>query len=87
LDQCDLIVTAVTLALHFAIGLEKKIVLFNNIFNRYEFELYGLGEIIEPNLPCLGCYKSSCDQGCMAMINPAKVFAICKRLLKSSRRD
>jgi ADP-heptose:LPS heptosyltransferase len=86
LDQCDLIVTAVTLALHLAIGLGKKIVLFNNIFNRYEFELYGLGEIIEPNLPCQGCFKSSCDQGCMAMIDPSKVFAICKGLLKSSRR-
>ena len=56
MNQCDLIVTAVSMALHIAIALNKKLVLFNNIFNRNEFELYGLGEIIEPEVKCLGCF-------------------------------
>lgn len=32
-DQCHLVVTAVTMAMHLAIGLKKRTVLFNNIFN------------------------------------------------------
>jgi len=56
-NQCDLIVTGVTMALHLAIGLKKKVVLFNNIFNPKEFELYGRGEIIQPQKPCK-CYFS-----------------------------
>jgi len=64
LNQCDLIVTSVSMALHVAIGLNKKVVLFNNIFNRNEFEMYGLGEIIEPDVDCLGCFKNKFDSKC-----------------------
>ena len=51
------IVSAVTMAMHLAIGARTPLVLLNNIFNRYEFELYGRGEIIEPPTPC-DCYSS-----------------------------
>jgi len=81
-DQCDLVVTSVTMALHLAIGLGKKIVLLNNTFNRWEFELYNLGEIIEPDVPCLGCYKSVCNKSCMEKIEPKRVFLSCVKLLK-----
>ena len=64
MSYCDVVVTAVTMALHIAIGLEKKIVLLNNIFNRYEFYLYGLGSIVEPDVPCKACYKQSFDSRC-----------------------
>ena len=57
-DQCDLVITAVTMAMHITIGLGKKIVLFNNIFNRHEFEMQidyikyskldGYGTLIRP---------------------------------------
>ncbi|MBM4283646.1 MAG: glycosyltransferase family 9 protein [Deltaproteobacteria bacterium] len=72
---CDLVVTGVTLALHLALGLQKRVVLMNNIFNRHEFELFGLGEILEPELSCLGCFKSTCSLNCMALITPDQVFA------------
>ena len=78
---CDLIVTGVTLALHLALGLGKKVVLFNNIFNRHEFELFGLGEIIEPPLDCLGCFKGKCETNCMAMITPEVVLEAISGLL------
>jgi len=85
-DNCDLIVTSVTLALHIAIALEKKIILINNIFNKCEFNLYGLGEIIEPDVLCLGCYKTACDKKfngkkCMELIKPNLIFETCKKLL------
>lgn len=61
---CDLVVTSVTMALHIAIGLKKKIVLLNNIFPSCEFYLYNLGTILEPPIDCLGCYKTAFDQNC-----------------------
>lgn len=87
-NQCDLIITTVTMALHVAIGLKKNIVLFNNIFNKHEFEMYGLGKILEPDVPCLDCYKSSCSRnfdgkGCMDLITVYDVLKKCKQILHS----
>jgi len=84
MNQCDLIVTAVSMALHIAIALNKKVVLFNNIFNRNEFELYGRGEIIEPPVECLGCFRGKCSQNCMDLIKPSQVFETCQRVLHKS---
>lgn len=64
MSRCDLIVTSVTAALHIAIGLRRKIVLLNNIFPANEFHLYGLGEILEPDIPCKKCYKAAFDNAC-----------------------
>jgi heptosyltransferase-2 len=80
-DQCDLVVTAVTMATHIAIGLGKKIVLFNNIFNRHEFELYGLGEILEPAIKCDCFFARECPHHSMEHIYVPTVFATCERLL------
>jgi heptosyltransferase-2 len=74
LDQCALIVTTVTMAFHLAIGLKKKVVLLNNIFNRNEFEMYGRGVILEPSKPCLCCFKNECSEPCMELIHPKKVY-------------
>ncbi len=64
IDNCDAVITPVTMALHIAIGLSKQVVLLNNIFNKYEFHLYGRGTIIEPDLNCLGCYKKDFGLQC-----------------------
>jgi ADP-heptose:LPS heptosyltransferase len=84
IDQCDLVVTAVTMALHLAIGLKKKIVLFNNIFNSQEFELYGRGVILEPSKPCQCCFKNDCPEPCMELIPPDRVFHAVRRLVGGS---
>jgi len=83
IDQCDLVVTGVTLAMHLAIGLGKKIVLFNNVFNPRKFELYSLGVIIEPKVLCIGCFKPSCTESCIEKNDPKRVFLACDILLKS----
>ena len=80
-DQCSLVVTAVTMAMHITIGLNKKIVLFNNIFNRHEFELYGLGEILEPDFACTCFYSPVCVNNCMQYITVDRVFKTCSTLL------
>jgi heptosyltransferase-2 len=62
-SACDLIVTQVSMMMHIATALAKKMVLMNNIFNRHEFELYGRGEIIEPRSACECYYGNSCKRG------------------------
>ena len=80
-DQCDVVITSVTMALHVAIGLAKPVVLFNNVFNRNEFELYGRGEILEPDVGCLGCYRRICEMECMRHISVKRVVEACLRWL------
>jgi len=84
MNQCDLVVTSVSMALHVALGLGKKLVLFNNVFNRREFELYGLGEILEPEgYDCIGCFRTRCDIACMESILPGQVLESVGRLLQA----
>lgn len=79
-DQVDLVVTAVTMAMHITIALEKKIVLFNNIFNKNEFELYGLGKILEP--PNCACYYANeCEKECMSKISVEEVEETIQNLI------
>jgi heptosyltransferase-2 len=86
-NQCDLVVTAVTMALHIAIGLGKRVILFNNIFNKHEFELYGLGEILEPAGGCTCYYAPVCTdprhapKGCMPALGVGDVVRSVTRLL------
>jgi heptosyltransferase-2 len=82
-NRCDLVVTSVTMALHIAVGLRKKVVLFNNIFNAREFELYGLGEILEPEFACDCYYSPTCPNNCMQYIRVERVATACARLLAS----
>lgn len=83
-NQCDLVVTGVTMAMHITLGLEKKIVLFNNIFNSSEFELFGLGEIIEPDKKCKCFYSPVCtnpNYNCMDYISVDRVLKLINKLL------
>ena len=88
-DQCHLIVTAVTMAMHVAIGLGKKLVLFNNVFNRHEFELYGLGTILEPEGGCTCYYTPTCTDprfqpsGCMKTLSVDSAFRAVQNLLRT----
>jgi ADP-heptose:LPS heptosyltransferase len=84
ISACDLVVTGVTLAMHLALGLKKKLVLFNNIFNRNEFELFGRGTIIEPPVDCLGCFKNVCETNCMSLISPGLVCEEVELLLSDN---
>lgn len=84
LNKVDLLVTGVTMALHIGIGLKKQIVLFNNIFNPYEFDLYGRGVIIQPDKECKCFFKGKCDNPdyfCMDFLYPQKVFDEIQKLI------
>ncbi len=75
IDQCNIVVTAVTMAMHLAIGLQKPLVLFNNTFNEHEFELYGRGVILKPEFDCSCYYSPVCPNNCMQYLRVETVFA------------
>ncbi len=84
MNECDVVVTAVTMAMHIAIGLRKKLVLFNNIFNPREFELYGRGEILAPAKECTCFFRPTCvnnEYRCMEHLAPETVLAAVQRCL------
>ncbi|MHB8079470.1 MAG: glycosyltransferase family 9 protein, partial [Candidatus Krumholzibacteriia bacterium] len=74
-DGCDVVVTAVTMAMHQAIGLRKRLVLINNIFNPAEFELYGRGVIVQPAQPCSCYFQPRCraETFCLETLAPETV--------------
>lgn len=74
LNECDTIVTAVTMAMHLAIGLKKELILFNNIFNKNEFYLYNRGTILEPEFDCNCYYTPVCPNNCMQYLYPQSVL-------------
>ncbi len=69
--QCDVVVTGDTLAMHLALATQRRVVVLFGPTSAPEIELYGLGEKIVPDLPCLGCYKPSCglQPNCMDLIS------------------
>lgn len=89
IERCQCIVSAVTMAMHLAIGARTPLVLLNNIFNRHEFELYGRGEIVEPPTPCDCYYDGVCRTGrkCINEILPDAVFGAILRSLKPNRAE
>lgn len=70
---CDLIVTQVSMMMHIATALQKKLVLVNNIFNRHEFYMYHRGIIVTPPNGCDCYYGTTCkrEKCCMEDITPA----------------
>ena len=84
MNKCDLVVSQVTMGMHIALGLGKKLVLMNNIFNKNEFELYGLGKIVEPERECKCFFRPVCinpDYRCMELIKPETIYNSVNELL------
>jgi len=84
-NNCDIVVTQVTMGLHIAIALNKYVVLLNNIFNPNEFELYNNGEIISPRKPCKCFFRPECintEYKCMDSLLPEDIFNSIKKFPK-----
>jgi ADP-heptose:LPS heptosyltransferase len=74
-NNCDVIITQVTMMMHIATALKKKMVLMNTIFNPFEFELCGRGILVGPPSPCQCYFGNSCqfEAPCMLSIQSAEV--------------
>lgn len=81
-SACDIVVTQVSMMMHIATALQKKMVLMNNIFNKHEFYLYNRGVIVEPKTGCDCFYGNSCkrDKTCMYDLKPETVFKEIEKL-------
>jgi len=75
-SNCDSIVTAVSMMMHIAMGLQKPLILFNNIFNANEFYMFNRGEILEPTDGCDDFYGNTCTRAvhCMNDISVERVL-------------
>lgn len=84
MQHCELVVTGVTMGMHIAIALKKKLVLMNNIFNPYEFgNLYGLGEIVQPDAQCKCFFRGICinpNYFCLDRLSVDKMFQAIERV-------
>ncbi len=88
INKCDAVVTQVTMAMHIAIALEKKLILMNNIFNPNEFELYGNGGIVSPRKECKCFFQPKCinpDYECMDHLMPEDVYNECVRQFQADK--
>lgn len=83
INRCQAVVSSDSLAMHFALALKKRVVVFFGPTSAAEIELYGLGSKVVPNLDCLVCYKKSCDlqHNCMASLSVEKMISAVKREL------
>lgn len=82
---CDLLITSVTMALHVAIALNKRLIVMMGPLVPAEIDTYGLGPIItSKEHDCLGCFKDSCDKQyqCMEAITPKKIFKETEKFIK-----
>lgn len=81
-SKTDIVVSAVTMGMHIAMGLKKPLVLMNNIFNPHEFELYGRGEIVQPSKECHCFFSPSCkneEYFCMDSMSVDMIFNAIER--------
>jgi heptosyltransferase-2 len=81
INQCPVVLSSDSLAMHFAIALRKRVVAFFGPTSPAEIELYGLGEKLTPEMDCLVCYKRSCDRkhNCMETLSVETVLQAIKR--------
>ncbi len=85
LGKANVLVTPVTMALHAALGVRTPVVVFVNIFNPAEFELYGRGILLQPEKPCRCYFRNQCinsEYFCLDFLSPHTVFDATQQLLE-----
>jgi heptosyltransferase-2 len=82
-DLCDVVLSSDSLAMHLAIGLKKKTIVFFGPTCHQEIELYGRGEKIVTDFDCAPCYLHTCDKSptCMQALSGESVFKVVEKFL------
>lgn len=78
----DVVVTADSLGLHLAVAARRPVVAFVGPTSPWELELYGDGEVVFADVPCIACYRSACDKPvtCMELLTPEAVYGALARV-------
>ena len=84
INLCNLIITSDSLALHIALALRKKVVVFFGPTSANEIALYGLGSKVLPRGEFLCFYRKKCEheRNCGDLIEINDIISATKRLLK-----
>lgn len=77
-EQCDLLVTSDSLALHMAVSLDRPLVAFFAPTSAAEIELYGLGEKVRSTSPDYCSYRADADNQSLSV---ERLLEPCLRLL------
>jgi len=88
-DQCRVVVTSDSLAVHVAAARKVPAVVLFGPTSAAEIELYGRGsKITPPGLDCLCCYLPRCDKTphCQALIEPNVVLGAVQQWLATANR-
>ena len=88
-NNTDIIVTPVSMMMHIALALSKQLMLFHNIFNVNEFELYNRGIIIEPTSGCDCYFGNTCSRkkSCMEDISVQDVLVNIAMLNRNLKKE
>jgi heptosyltransferase-2 len=60
-DQCDVLLSGDTMAMHVAIARKRHVVVLFGPTCQQEIDVFGRGEKLIATLPCAPCYKRVCD--------------------------
>lgn len=84
INLCDLVITSDSLALHIALALKKRVVVFFGPTSANEIELYGLGRKVLPGRGFLCFYKKKCvhKRNCGDLIKVEDIIRSVKSLMK-----
>ncbi|MBL8753177.1 MAG: glycosyltransferase family 9 protein [Planctomycetes bacterium] len=88
-DQCRVVVTSDSLAVHVAAARKVPAVVLFGPTSAAEIELYGRGtKLVPQGLDCLCCYLPRCDRvpHCQALIPPAQVLQAVQHWLAAAAR-
>lgn len=85
-NYCQLVLSSDSLAMHFAIALKKRLVVFFGPTSAAEIELYGLGQKLTAPLDCLTCYKKQCEiePNCMDELPVGEMYQAVKKEISQS---
>jgi len=85
-DQCDLVITGDTLALHVALARSVPVVALFGPTCQQEIDLFGMGRKIISNADCAPCYRRQCNKrpNCMDRIPAEQVVAAAEHVCKTT---
>jgi len=83
LEQCDVVVSSDSLAVHLSNALRKQTIVFFGPTSAAEIDLYDFGEKIVTPLECRGCYLKDCElhPHCMDSITVTRMLQATARAL------
>jgi len=88
IELCDLLITSDSLAFHIASALDVATIVFFGPTSSAEIHLFSPGSKITSPLPCVCCYKKTCNfkPNCMDVIPTDEILQMTDKLLSTNKK-